>query len=110
MIKTLEEVAEILNGVLPDKVVYRAWPVGEAPPLPFICYLADGSDNFAADNTVYLKGTTVRIELYTAAKDLTTESAIESALAAAALVWSRDDTYIDTERCYLTIYEVTIYG
>lgn len=29
-------------------VAYYSFPENEAPPLPFICYLVTGSDNFAA--------------------------------------------------------------
>ena len=105
---TLSELHTTLSAVLPDKVVYNAWPVGEAPPLPFICYLSIGADNFAADNQVYNSNRSVRIELYTRSKDLTTEAAVETALNGVGLYWTRDESYIDDEKVFLTIYEVTI--
>lgn len=107
---TLEALKQVLAGVLPDKVTYRAWPVGEAPQLPYICYMATGSDNFAADNIVYHSATPVRIELYEELKDLTLEGQLEAALTGAGIYWDRDETYIDDERCYLIIYEVEING
>ena len=105
---TLEQLHTTLSAVLPDKVVYNAWPVGEAPPLPYICYYSTGADNFGADNKVYNSNRSVRIELYTRSKDLTTEASIEAALNGASLYWTRDESYISDENVYLTIYEVTI--
>lgn len=84
------------------KATYRAWPEGKAPKLPFICYLEDGSSNFAADNVVYYPKNDYRVELYTEKKDPTTEALVENALA--AFVWQKTETYIDTERCYEIIY------
>ena len=105
---TLSDLERVLEGVLPDKVVYRDWPVNRAPTIPYICYYATGSDNFGADNIVYHSGTPVRIELYERNKDLTTEGSVETALTNAGLYWNRDETYIDSEKCYLIIYEVTL--
>ena len=107
---TLSELKQLLTGVLPDKVTYRAWPVNEAPQLPYICYFATGSDNFAADNIVYHSATPVRVELYEETKDLTLEGQLEAALTAAGIYWDREETKIDDERCYLIIYEVEING
>ena len=107
---TLSELNTALSAVLPGKVVYNAWPVGEAPPLPYVCYYSTGSDNFAADNIVYDSSRPVRIELYARSKDLATEAAIEAALTGAGIYWTRDESYITDEKVYLTIYEVTING
>lgn len=107
---TLAELNTTLSAVLPGRIVYNAWPVGEAPPLPYVCYYSTGSDNFAADNVVYDSNRPVRIELYTRSKDLTTEAAIEAALTGAGIYWTRDESYIDDEKVFLTIYEVTING
>ena len=105
---TLAELNTTLSAVLPGRIVYNAWPVGEAPPLPYVCYYSTGSDNFAADKVVYDSNRPVRIELYTRSKDLATEAAVEAALTGAGIYWSRDESYIDDEKVYLTIYEVTI--
>lgn len=107
---TLAELNTALSAVVPGKVVYNAWRVGEAPPLPYVCYYSTGADNFAADNVVYDSRRPVRIELYSKKKDLGTESAIEAALTAAGLYWTRDESFIDDEFVFLTIYEVEING
>lgn len=107
---TITQLGALLSEALPDKVTYRAWRVGEAPDLPYICYYSTGSDNFGADNIVYHSRRPVRIELYTKAKDLAVEAAIEAALAAGGVFWERDESYIDDEQVYMTIYEVEING
>ena len=107
---TLSELEAVLSQALPGKVVYHHWPEKQAPNLPYICYYATGSDNFGADNIVYHSGTPVRIELYERNKDLTTEGTVETALKNAEIYWERDDSYIDSEKCYMIIYEVTLNG
>lgn len=107
---TLQELNTALSAVLPGKVVYNAWPVGEAPALPFICYFSTGSDNFAADNIVFNSSRPVRIELYTKQKDLATEAALEAKLAHEGIYWTRDESFIDDEKVFLTVYEVQING
>ncbi len=107
---TIAQLKTVLNTVLPGKVTFYAWPVGGAPQLPYICYYSTGSDNFAADNVVYDSNRPVRIELYTRSKDLATEAAVEAALTGAGIYWTRDESYIDDEKVFMTIYEVTING
>lgn len=105
---TLAELKTTLATVLPNKVVYNAWPVGEAPELPYVCFYGTGADNFAADNVVWNSNRDVRIELYSRMKDLDTEEDLEEALTDAGLFWTRDESYISDESVYLTIFEVTI--
>ena len=107
---TLQELNTALSAVLPGKVVYNAWPVGEAPALPYMCYYSTGADNFGADNKVYNSNRNVRIELYTRSKDLTTEAALEAKLGLSGLYWTRDESFIDDEKVFLTVYEVQING
>lgn len=82
--------------------VYRAWPEGRAPTLPFVCYLERGSDNFAADNSVYLAKGEVAVELYTREKDPDSEARVETALA--GVVWEKTEEYLESERCYMVTY------
>ena len=88
-------------------VTYRAWPEGEAPSLPFICYLANGNNPLFADGGVYYTSQSVRVELYTRLKDPTAEAAVEAALSAYHLKKYPDD-YISGEQCYLILYEVEV--
>ena len=87
-------------------VTYQAWPIGHAPALPFICYRVTGSDNFPADNAVYLPVQSVDIELYCENKSPTTEALVETALN--GFVWEKTEEYISDERMYEIIYTIEI--
>jgi len=109
---TLAELKVALEGVnnnaFKDKVAYRAFPVGAAPSLPFICYMEMESDNFIADCKVYHKITDVNIEFYSDVKDPTTEAAIETMLDSNLLVWDKAEYYIEDEDVVQVVYGVQI--
>jgi len=102
---SLEEIKTLLESTgLP--VAYRAFPVKQAPPLPFICFLCDYSSNFNADDTVYLPVEHINIELYTETKRPDLEAQLESVLD--DLCWEKTEEYLDDERCYEIIYEIEV--
>lgn len=104
---TLEEIYTLLKttGL---SVVYRAWTGQDVPPLPWICYLETGSDNFGADNVVYSASQEILVELYTAQKSPELERRVEAVLTGAEIYWDKTETYIDSQRCYQVAYEITI--
>lgn len=106
----LSDIGTILNAVpgLQGKVAYRAFPVGEAPELPFVTYLERSQEPFAADNAAYYVSSTVDIELYTEARDEATEGLLETALREASLIYLKNIDYLDSERCYMIVYTVSI--
>lgn len=102
---SLEEILAMLERTgLP--VAYRAFPDGQAPSLPFICYFLASSNNFCADNAVYQPINRITIELYTQHKDPAAEAAVERALAAHC--WEKSEEYLDDENCYEIIYEIEV--
>lgn len=106
---TLAGLAVLLQSTgLP--VTYRAWPIddNENPPPapPFICYLTNDTDVTFADGKVYYAFDHVRVELYTALKDPEAEAKVEQALE--GFHWKKDETYLDTERCYMITYEIEV--
>ena len=102
---TLQKLAALLETTgLP--VAYRAFPVGQAPPLPYLCYLCTGTNNFDADDRVYQVFQGVDVELYTATKRPDRESAVEAALS--GLCWEKTEEYLDDEKCYQIIYEIEV--
>lgn len=107
---TLAELNTALKTItgFSTKVVYRAWPVGQAPPLPFITYMVDDSDNFGADDIVYKAINRVNIELYSKNKDTVSEGLIEALLESLSIYWEKDETYIDDEQCYEIIYTIEV--
>ena len=87
-------------------VTYRAWPEGEAPGLPFICYFCEDDDPLFADATVYYSSTKVRVELYTKHKDFEREALVETALR--GYPWEKSEIYLSTEKCYMILYEIEV--
>jgi len=86
---------------------YDHFAEGESPDPPFICYLLPGSDNFAADGRVYYKINEVRIELYTDSKDLAVEQKLEDVLDAHEVFYNKSETWIDSEKLYEILYQIT---
>ena len=107
---SLNELATLLQSIpeFSGKVAYYAFPEGEAPELPYIDYLETGENNFIADNTVIYRQISVDIELYTALKDPQMEKAVEDALSSAELIWTKNEDYLDSDRCYMITYTVAI--
>lgn len=109
---TLAELKSALEGVNNDafvgKVAYRAFPMGAAPDLPFICFMEVSSDNFLADSKVYHKITEVNIELYSDQKDTESEEGIETVLNDNMLVWDKSEYYIDSENMLQIVYGIEI--
>ena len=104
---TKELIEEILNMVgLPYR--YHHFEEEEAVELPFICWIVPGSENFAADGKVYFKSDNVNIELYTDFKDFELEKAIENVLEQKGIFWEKTEDYIDSEKMYEVIYELSI--
>lgn len=102
---TLSELDVLLKSAgLP--VTYHAWPVNAAPPLPFICYIEVGSNNFAADSAVYCQIKRVQVELYTKLKDPQAEEEVEKALS--SFFWKKTETYLSTEKCFQILYEIEV--
>lgn len=102
---TLEEIKVRLSGT-GYPVAYRAWPEEQAPPMPYLLFLAAGSDNFAADGGVYQSFTRVQIELYSKLKDQAAEEKVESALG--FTFWEKTEIYLDSEKCYEVLYEIEV--
>lgn len=70
--------------------------------LPYITYYENASDNFIADNRVYVKKLIYTVELCTADKDPALEADLESALD--EYVWESDETYVEADQMYMKIY------
>ena len=54
----------------------------------------------------YFVANHVQIELYTKLKDPASEDNVEEALS--SVFWEKSQTYLDTEKCYQTIYEIEV--
>lgn len=104
---TFQEVAALLASIgLPT--AYDHFEVGNAADPPFICFYFEGSDDLAADNINFQRIRPLTVELYSENKDFALEERVEVALNGAGLVYSRSETYIDSERMYEVVYTTDI--
>lgn len=83
---------------------YDHFAEGESPDPPFICYLLPQSDNFSADGKVYLKVSSVNIELYTDCKDLSVEQNLEAVLDTHGIFYDKTEVWIESEKLYEVLY------
>ena len=103
---TTEIAALIASTGLPS--AYDHFPEKAAPDLPFICFRYDQQNNFNADNTTQQKIASLSVELYTANKDIASETAVEGVLIENDLPYVKTETYIDSEKMYLNLYETEV--
>lgn len=100
---TLQEVANIVSSIgLP--FAYHHFPENTGQQPPFICYYYPRSNDMIADGTNYQKINELVIELYTDNKDFTLENTVESVLKAHDFVYSREETYIESEKMYMVVF------
>lgn len=98
LVKLLEE-----TGI---PFAYDHFAEGESPDPPFICYLLPQSDNFSADGKVYLKVSSVNIELYTDSKDLSVEQKLEAVLDTHGIFYDKTEVWIESEKLYEVLYSL----
>ena len=84
---------------------YDHYAEGESPAPPFLCYLLQGSDNFAADGRVYYKMSEVRIELYTDFKDVSLEEKVTAVLDNHGIFYAQSEVWIEEEKLYEVVFE-----
>lgn len=104
---THEEVMQILSE-MDVPFAYDHFAEGESPAPPFICFLFPSSKNFGADNTVYAEFSNLNVELYTDAKDPELEDRMEAVLNAHELFWNKSEVWIDSEKMYEVLYQMTV--
>ena len=93
-----------LLGEMGIPFAYDQFAEGESPDPPFICYLLPQSDNFSADGKVYLKVSSVNIELYTDSKDLAVEQKLEAVLDTHGIFYNKTEVWIESEKLYEVLY------
>lgn len=100
------DVRKIIEDILgEDKTAYYSFEIGKAPKLPYVIYYYPTSSNEYADDTIHASIQNLNIELYTKTKDYRTQLKVEKALKDASLLFSKTESYIDSEHMYETLYE-----
>ena len=93
---THEEVMQMLSK-LDIPFVYDHFAEGESPDPPFICFLFPGSENFSADNAVYMEFSNLSIELYTDEKNPEPEDRVDAVLNSYEIFWNKSEVWIESE-------------
>lgn len=108
--KTIKEVKEMLETVdgFSGKVAFYEFPDGQAPDLPFMCFVVNDYDNFGADGIVYYSFGRFAIELYTKYRDEDIENELEETLTENNIYYTKQASYIDSEFVWLTVYEMEL--
>ena len=102
------EAAAVLRAAgLP--VVFYQWPDGAEPVFPCIRYADEGRADFAADGANYFKREHYSATLVSERKDDASEAALEAALEAAGVVYSKGPTtHVPAEGLYQVEYTFTL--
>lgn len=104
---TTKEISKMIADIgIPH--AYYQFSKATAKPPPFICFYYPNSADFMADNINYAKINALTIELYTDNKDFDLEQQVEAALIAHELPFIREETYIDSERMYMVIFNTEV--
>ena len=103
---TYTDVKNVVSGIGLPYAYYQFPETGVAPP--FVCYFYTGTSDLVADNSNYQRIRPLAVELYTKTKDFALEAAVEDALNSAGLVYTRDETYLNSERMNMVVYNTTV--
>ncbi len=87
---------------------YDHFAEGESPVPPFLIFLFPRSDNFGADDKVYVKSNILHFELYTDEKRPDIESRLETVLESHNLFYDKTEVWIAEERLYEVLYEMEV--
>lgn len=104
---TYKQVADMVEAIGVPYAYYQ-FPNNTGIAPPFVCFYFDSSNDFAADDTNYQRIRPLSVELYTDNKDFTLEQTVENVLNQNGLVYSREETYLDSERMYMVTFMTEI--
>ena len=104
---TYKQVAEMVSSIGVPYAYYQ-FPNNTGIAPPFVCFYFNSSNDFAADNTNYQRIRQLSLELYTDSKDFTLEQTVENILNQNGLVYSREETYLDSEKMYMVTFMTEI--
>lgn len=79
-----------------------------APRLPYIVFL-ENSDCSGADNKICLLERDITVELYSGEIDRQKENELEKILIKNSIEFSKNRTWIDSEKIFQTVYEFNLY-
>lgn len=104
---TYKQIAQMVASIGVPYAYYQ-FPNNTPQNPPFICFFYTQNNDVVADDSNYQKVERLAVELYTDNKDFSLESAVENALTANGLVYTREETHLDSERMYEVIFTTEI--
>lgn len=105
---TFQDISTMVNSMgFPYN--YLQFEENSAPALPYVLFYYPQRDDVIADNKNYALKTALNIELCTEEKDFEAEATVEAILIANEIPFTKTETYIDTEKMYLILYEMEVF-
>lgn len=104
---TYEEISAMIERMgLPFN--YYQWDEDQVPPLPYILFYYPERNDFRADDKSYCKITKLNLEFYSKEKDFENEEVIEGVLEEYGLIYTKTESFIDSERMYEVLYQTEV--
>lgn len=88
---------------------YYQFEENSAPALPYVLFYYPQRDDVIADNKNYALKTALNVELCTEEKDFEAEADVEAVLINHEIPFTKTETYIDSEKMYLILYEMEVF-
>ena len=99
----LTDITDMIESIgLP--FTYDFFPNNIAPNPPYIVFNYPDTNDFGADDTIYVKVNVLNIELYTATKDFQLENTVETVLNQNGFFYDKSEAYIRNENLYQISY------
>lgn len=102
---TTKEVADLIASF---GFAWRYSHFSQTPDPPYVVYFYPSENDVYADDSNYVNKRQLFIELYTKAKDATSEATIETKLKAAGLTWYKQTDFLNDESLFQTTYEMEV--
>ena len=105
---TFQEISQMIDSIgLPYN--YYQFEENSAPALPYVLFYYPQRTDVIADNKNYALKTALNVELCTEEKDFATEASVEAVFIAKDIPFTKTETYIDSEKMYMILYEMEVY-
>lgn len=105
---TFQEISQMIDSIgLPYN--YLQFEENSAPALPYVLFYYPQRDDVIADNKNYAPKTALNVELCTEEKDFDTEATVEAVFIAHEIPFTKTETYIESEKMYMILYEMEVF-
>lgn len=105
---TFQDISTMVNSMgFPYN--YLQFKENSAPALPYVLFYYPQRDDVIADNKNYALKTALNVELCTEEKDFEAETDVEAVLISHEIPFTKTETYIDSEKMYLILYEMEVF-